>query len=386
VPTIHLDSASGLPLSDTGRAALLAALERGWADPRRLYHDGRVARQLLDAARSAVATVLGCQRDGVIFTASGTEAAILGMRGLAREGSGLAREGSGRPAARSAAVVGAVEHSAVLAGAEAVSCGEPTIVPVTGEAVVDSEKFGAAVARPGVRVAAMQQVNPEIGTIQPVGQAHLAARAAGVPLLVDACAGLALLGPPPAWDALVGSAHKWGGPAGVGVLALAPGVRWDPPAGSAETGFPNVPAVVAAAAALEDAVVRREQARAHCRVLSDRLRRALAHVAPDVAVLGPADPAARADHIVAATVLYADADVLVSHLDRCGFAVASGSACTSDTRRPSHVLVAMGAITHGNVRFSVSQGVTIAEVDALIQALSDAIAAARAGTGWSGND
>jgi cysteine desulfurase len=376
VPSVHLDSASGLPLSAAGRAALLAALERGWADPRRLYHDGRVARQFLDAARSAVAAVLGCQRDGVMFTASGTEAAILGMRGLARA---QVRGAAGRTRGRAAAVVGAVEHSAVLAGADWVSGGAPDLVPVAGDGMVDAARFAAAVSGPGVAVAALQQVNPEIGTIQPIAAAHEAARGSGVPLLVDACAGLPLLGPPKTWDALVGSAHKWGGPAGVGVLALAPTVRWHPPSTGSEPGYPNVPAVVAAAAALEDAMQRRMQARIHCRALSDRLRGALAQAAPEVLVLGPTDPTSRADHIVAATVLYADADVLVSHLDRCGFAVASGSACTSDTRRPSHVLAAMGAITHGNLRISVSPEVTMAQVEEFISALPGAIAAARDG-------
>lgn len=374
VSTVNLDAASGLPLSPVGRAALIAALDRGWADPRRTYHDARIARQLLDAARASVASSLDCPRDNVIFTNSGTEAIVLGLRGFAR-----ARQRVGH-----AVVASAVEHSAVLHGADQVTHGHPDLVAVNHDARVDPEQFARAVSRPGVAVAALQSVNPEIGTLQPVPQCHDSAKAAGVPLLVDACAGLALMGAPTFWDAVVISSHKWGGPAGVGVLALRPGVRWRPPDGgqSPQLGFPNVPAVVAAAAALEDTLSRQAQTREHCEALSERIRKALPEIAPDILILGPTDHQERVGNVVAATVLYADGEMLVSRLDQAGFAVASGSACTSDTRRPSHVLAAMGAITHGNLRISVSAEVTPAQTDAFLAALPAAISAARDGTGW----
>lgn len=373
MPTVNLDAASGLPLSPAGRAALMTALDCGWADPRRLYHEARVARQLLDAARSAFADILKCPRDNVIFTQSGSQAAVIGLLGLAR-----ARDRAG-----TAVVASAVEHSAVLAGADMLTHGKPALVPVTSEAQVDPAQWGDAVSRPGVAVAALQSVNPEIGTIQPIDQCYEAAQTCGVPLLVDACAGFPWLGAPPRWDALVISAHKWGGPKGVGVLALGPGTRWRPPDTGLdpELGCPNIPAVVAAAAALEDRLSRRVQIRTHCQALSNRIREVLPQAAPDLVILGPSDPRERVGNIVAATVVYSDGEILVSSLDRAGFAVASGSACTSDTRRPSHVLAAMGALTHGNLRISVSEQVNAAQVEDFLNAIPGAITAARTGIG-----
>ena len=105
------------------------------------------------------------------------------------------------------------------------------------------------------------------------------------------------------------------------------------------------------------------------------LRERVPTLAEDVVALGPSEE--RAPHITCFTVLYADGEVLVSELDRAGFAVGSGSACTADTRRPSHVLAAMGAVTHGNLRLSLAPDVTESDVGALLAALPAAIRAAR---------
>ncbi|MGB8021142.1 MAG: aminotransferase class V-fold PLP-dependent enzyme, partial [Candidatus Nanopelagicales bacterium] len=216
----HFDAASGLPLTQPARRALDAALAHGWADPARLYRDGRVARQLLDAARSSIATSLGTLAQSVILTGSGTQAIHVGLLGLVR----------GRRKQGTRIVASAVEHSAVLRAADwALERGEPELIPVSPEGVVDVGAFSTALRSPGVAVAALQSVNHEVGALQPVEEVHAAAREAGVPLLVDACAGIGALPAPRAWDILVGSAHKWGGPAGVGVLVIGPGVRWRSP-------------------------------------------------------------------------------------------------------------------------------------------------------------
>ncbi|MCU0301322.1 MAG: aminotransferase class V-fold PLP-dependent enzyme [Candidatus Nanopelagicales bacterium] len=363
------DAASGMALTPAARRALAAALDRGWADPTRLHRDGRVARQLLDAARASVAERLGALPQEVTFTGSGTEALHLAVLGLGR----------GRAAVGTGVVASAVEHSAVLRAADWVAGGEPVLVPVDTQARLEVEGFAAAVAAPGVAVACVQQANHEVGTLQPLAEAHAAARAAGVPLVVDACAALGHVAAPSAWDVLAGSAHKWGGPAGVGVLAIRTGVRWRSPVPTDEAGrragFPDVPAIVAAATALEEATAALAASAAQRSALVGRLRAALPRLADDVVVLGPDD--GRLPHLTCCTVLYADGEVLVTELDRAGFAVSSGSACTADTRRPSHVLAAMGAVTHGNLRVSLPPGTTEADVDAFLAALPHAIAAAR---------
>ncbi|MGB7983007.1 MAG: aminotransferase class V-fold PLP-dependent enzyme [Candidatus Nanopelagicales bacterium] len=366
----HFDAASGLPLGEPAARALTAAFGHGWADPARLYHDGRLARQLLDAARAAVATCVGALPQEVIFTGSGTQALHLGLLGLAR----------GRQAVGTQVVVSAVEHSAVLRAADWVLAGaDPMLVPVNLHAEVDLEALRAAVRSPDVAVAAVQQVNHEVGAVQPLAQVHQAARDAGVPLLVDACAALGSVPVTAHWDVLAGSAHKWGGPPGVGILVVRSGARWRSPVPTDEAGrpagFPNIPGAVAAATALEQATGRLSETVAHRTRMLDLLRAEVPRSAPDVLALGRAGSA---PHIICFTVLYADGEVLVTELDRAGFAVSSGSACTSDTRRPSHVLAAMGAITHGNLRVSLPPDVTEADVAAFLAALPRVVAAARA--------
>lgn len=366
----YFDAASGLPLRPEGRRALDAALDHGWADPERLHRDGRVARQLLDAARSSVASSIGALPQEVSFTSSGTAAVQAGVLGVAR---GRRKVGSG-------VVTSAVEHSAVLRAAEWVTDGEqPTLVPVDSEGQVEVKAFRRAVRGDGVAVACLQHVNHEVGTVQPLMEVHTVTAAAGVPLVVDACSSLGSLPAPTHWDVLAGSAHKWGGPAGVGVLAIRSAVRWRSPgptdATGRGTGFPDVPAIVAAASALEAAVAELGRTQTQRSRLLTVLRERVPLVAPDVSVVGPGG--GHAPHIVCFTVLYADGEVLVTELDRAGFAVSSGSACTSDTRQPSHVLAAMGAVTHGNVRVSLPPDVTEADIAEFLRALPAAISLAR---------
>ena len=364
----YFDAASGLPLRPEGRRALDAALDHGWADPSRLHRDGRVARQLLDAARSSVAASLGALPQEITFTASGTAAVQTGVLGLAR----------GRRKVGSAVVASAVEHSSVLRAVDWAA--DPAIlVPVDSKGQVEVKAFRRAVRADGVALACVQHVNHEVGAVQPLAEVHAASTAAGVPLLVDACSSLGAMPTPAHWDVLVGSAHKWGGPGGVGVLAIRTGVRWRSPwptdtAGRSD-GFPNIPGIVAAASALEAAVAELGRSQPHRARLLTVLRERVPPVAPDVTIVGP--ESGQAPHIVCFTVLYADGEVLVTELDRAGFAVSSGSACTSDTRRPSHVLAAMGAVTHGNLRVSLPPDVTEADVAAFLAALPGAIGAAR---------
>jgi cysteine desulfurase len=364
------DAASGLPLGPEARRALEAALDHGWADPARLHRDGRVARQLLDAARASVATCLGALPQEVTFTGSGTQALHAGLLGLAR----------GRRKLGTTVVASAVEHSAVLRAADWVVPGkEPVLIGVNPHAEVDVKAFRRALRSPGVALAAVQHVNHEVGAIQPLQELHEIAKAAEVPLLVDACAALGSLPVTPHWDVLAGSAHKWGGPAGVGILAVRTGVRWRSPMPTDEAGrragFPNVPGAVASATALEAATASVSRTSAQRARLLAILRERVPVLAPDVLALGRPDSA---PHIVCFTVLYADGEVLVTELDRAGYAVSSGSACTADTRRPSHVLAAMGAITHGNLRVSLPPDATEDDVAGFLAVLPAAIATARA--------
>jgi cysteine desulfurase len=295
----YFDAASAAPLHPVARQALLAALDEGWADPARLYREGRRARMLLDAARQAAAEAVGC--------------------------------------------------------------------------------------RPDTALACVQSAGHETGTCQPVAEIAQVCRAAGVPLMVDAAQSLAWGPVAGDWSLLAGSAHKWGGPPGVGLLAVRKGTRYaaQEPADERESGrspgFENLPAIVAAAASLRAV---REQAAGEAARLSelvDRIRTRVPSLVPDVEVVG--HPRLRLPHIVTFSCLYVDGEALLAALDRAGFSVSSGSSCTSSTLTPSHVLKAMGVLSEGNVRVSLPPGTAEQDVERFLALLPGVVAEVRAQAG-----
>ncbi|HEV3053060.1 MAG TPA: aminotransferase class V-fold PLP-dependent enzyme, partial [Solirubrobacteraceae bacterium] len=185
-------------------------------------------------------------------------------------------------------------------------------------------------------------------------------------------------------------AHKWGGPAGVGVLAVRTGTRWRSPSpedergGARVPGFENVPAVLAAAAALAAREQERVAEAERLTRLVERVRREVPATVPDVQVVGDPDPAGRAPHLVTFSCLYVPGEALLGDLDRAGIAVSSGSSCTSSALTPSHVLVAMGALSHGNIRVSFGRDSTDADVDRLLAVLPECVAGLREAAGATG--
>jgi cysteine desulfurase len=364
----YFDAASTEPLHPDARTALLAALERGWADPARLYGAARGTKVLLDRARAKAATLLGVRADEVSFTTSGTQAVHLAILGALR-----ARRRVGRHL-----VVTAVEHSSVLhaAGLHERDGGRVTTVGVNRHGRVDPADIAAAL-RPDTALVCVQSANHEVGTVQPVAEVAEVCRAARVPLFVDAAQSAGRLAVPPGWSLLAASAHKWGGPPGVGLLVIRKSTRWRSPLpddereGRRVPGFENVPGAVAAAAALES--YTREMAADGPRLaaLVDQIRHRVPRLIPDVEVVG--DPVHRLPHIVTFSCLYVEGEALLTELDRLGFAVSSGSSCTADTLRPSHVLEAMKVITHGNVRVSLPRGTDSADIERFLAVLPDAV-------------
>ncbi|MFW6689953.1 cysteine desulfurase/sulfurtransferase TusA family protein [Streptomyces sp. MAR4 CNX-425] len=372
----YFDAASSAPLHPIARQALLAALDEGWADPARLYREGRRARLLLDAARETTAELAGCRPDELVFTTSGTRAVHDGIAGAL-----AGRRRTGRHL-----IVSAVEHSAVLHSAEAhrTGGGEVTYVPVDRGGRVAPGAYAAAL-RDDTALACLQSANHEVGTEQPVAEAAEECRAAGVPLLVDAAQTLGWRRVDGPWSLLAASAHKWGGPPGVGLLAVRKGTRFAPPGPADEResgrapGFENIPAIVATAASLR--AVRAEAAAedARLRELVGRIRARVPETVADVEVAG--DPQRRLPHLVTFSCLYVDGEALLHALDRAGFSVSSGSSCTSSTLTPSHVLKAMGVLSEGNVRVSLPPGTTGEDVEGFLRALPEAVAGARAELG-----
>ncbi|MEV8534632.1 aminotransferase class V-fold PLP-dependent enzyme [Streptomyces sp. NPDC051211] len=374
----YFDVASAAPLHPVARQALQASLDEGWADPARLYREGRRVRLLLDAAREAAAEAVGCRPDELVFTPSGTHAVHSGIAGAL----------AGRRRVGSHLVVSAVEHSSVLHAAQAHEAGGGSVTeaPVDRTGAVSAAAY-AELLRADTALACLQSANHEVGTLQPVAEVAEACAAAGVPLLVDAAQSLGWGPVEGRWSVLTASAHKWGGPAGVGLLAVRKGVRYAPqgPADERESGrspgFPNLPAVVAAAASLRAVRAEAEAEAARLRILVDRIRRRVARLVPDVEVVG--HPDLRLPHLVTFSCLYVDGETLLHELDRAGFSVSSGSSCTSSTLTPSHVLTAMGVLSEGNVRVSLPAGTTAEEVNAFLEVLPGAVAGVRETLGVS---
>ncbi|WP_082101570.1 cysteine desulfurase family protein [Demequina rhizosphaerae] len=363
VARMFLDASGSAPMTNRTLEAFHAGLADGWADPARLHTESRRARQLLDASREAIAEALGARPEH-------THLAHSPHAGLERATAGIfaARRGRDR------IVASAVERDATMHAAHHVAAGDLTVVPVDARGHLDLDAFAAELAVPDVALAAVQHANHEIGTVQRLDRVAEAAAAARVPLLVDATASIGHGPAPQHWDALVANPADWGGPAGLGIVALRPHTRWLPAWPEGDDWAPGgvlVPAVLAAAVALQE---RRE-------VLDEtslRLHRMIARVRdaaagwPGVDVVGDADE--RLPHVLTFSCLYVDGEALLSRLDREGVAVGSGSACTTSTLEPSRVLAAVGALSHGNVRLGLHPGVTDADIDRLLDLLPRVIA------------
>jgi len=362
-PPGYLDALGGSPLLPAAVVARRAAEEVAWADPARLHHAGRTAGLVLDSARASIASFLGVRPSEVHLTSSVRAALEFGLAGLL----------GARPTG--AVALSAVESLSLFEAADRCSR-EVEVLPVDSFGRVILESIPE---QPDWAVACLQAANPEVGTRQPVDRLASVLDSWGIPLLVDATACPARIPLPAGWTALAVSARDWGGPAGVGALVIRQGTSWLRPPGSERGwlgGFPDIASAASAAIAAEtiEPVWESEARRAHGLVA--RIRAAIASAIPDVDIVG--DPEDRLPHVVTFSALYCSGEAVVTELDRRGIAVASGSACVSDTERPSHVLAAMGALTGGNVRVSLPFGCTEDTVDHFIREIPEVINSVRA--------
>lgn len=340
------------------------------ADPGRIHDEGMAARAALEGAREQVAALVGARSREVVFTSGATESCVTAVWGAARRGRHL--------------VVGAVEHSAVRLAAEAlVAAGthEVTVVGVDEWGQVDPDAVAAAL-RPDTALVAVQWSNHEVGTRQPV--AAVAAACADHPalLLVDAAQAtgrddITFVGS--GIDLMAISAHKLGGPVGIGALCVRRGLRIDPllVGGDQErarrAGMENVPAAVGfgAAAATLATGDRRATEATRQRQLTDRITDVLGAI-DGVTLYG--HPVDRSPHLVCAGISDVEPQAVLLGLNRAGVAAHSGSACASEGLEPSPVLEAMGVDAHRSLRLSVGWNSNDADIDAVAEALPTVIA------------
>lgn len=355
---VYLDHAATTPIAPAAVAALAEGAAR-WANPSSVHAEGRAARAQLEEARARIAARLGWTGD-VVLTSGATEAHALALR-----------------SAEGAPMVSAVEHASVLGHAP-----QARRLPVDRAGRLELDALRHALAQAGRDpLVALMHANNETGVIQPVAEALDMVRAAGGRLLVD-CAQTAGKLPLPDADLIVVSAHKLGGPPGVGALLVRDAARLMPfPAGGQERGLrpgtENLPAVMAFAAALEALEPAAWEAqRAHRAALEARLAAA-------GAIVAGAD-APRLATIATIRMAGVEGMTQLMAFDLDGFALSSGAACSSGRVKPSHVLQAMGwdATAAGEcVRVSLGPATTAAQVQAFAQSwerLAARVAPARA--------
>lgn len=343
---VYLDHNATTPMRPRVREVLVELLDELGGNPSSVHAAGRRARAVLDEARARVAAALGVPEEGIVFTSGGTESINTALRGALRAagpGLGLATVAS--------------EHSAVLETARALAAeGRPLeIAPVDHRGVADIERLLAAARTAGVRLVAVAAANNEVGALADLVALGEGLRAIGEPnrplLFTDACQALGRIPLDLAgWgiDLAAFSAHKLGGPPGVGVLYRRPGVPCEPllTGGGQEMGLragtENVPAIAAAALAIELAVAEREAFASRVAGLVRELWKGLAEAIDGIELLGPPLDAPRLPNTLNVLLPKVDGRVLVTRLDLEGLEASAGSACSSGSLEPSHVLLAMG--------------------------------------------
>ncbi len=372
---IYLDHAATTPVDARVIEAMLPYLTTYWGNPSGIYQEAREARKGLDDARRGVATILGAKPNEIVFTAGGSESDDLAIRGVV---AATRRRGNH-------VVTSSIEHHAVLHTVQSLErdglC-TATYLPVDGEGFIDIAELERAITDETVLVSIMY-ANNEVGTIQPIADiARLVRRRNPRTLIhtdaVQAAGALDLSVDVLGIDLLSLAAHKFYGPKGVGALyvrsrtPLAPRVLGGAQERDRRAGTENVAGAVALAAALRLAHDDRDARNRHDARIRDRLLDELTARIPHVRVNGPADRTRRLPNNFNCCVGHVEGETLLLQLDMSGVAASSGSACTTGSLEPSHVLTAMGIppeIARSSLRLTVGKDTTDADIDHVLDVL-----------------
>nr|WP_325220434.1 cysteine desulfurase NifS [uncultured Oscillibacter sp.] len=371
---IYADNAATTKMSRAAVDAMLPYMDEIYGNPSSLYAFGQKAREALEDARRRIAACLGCEPMELTFTSGGSEADTQAIRSAAALGT---RKGKRH------IISTAFEHHAVLHTLKKLESEgfEVTLLNVHENGLVTPEQVREAI-RPDTCLVTVMYANNEIGTVQPIPEIGAVCREAGVLFHTDAvqAAGhLPIDVRAQNIDLLSLSAHKFHGPKGIGALYVRRGVLLSPliEGGAQErgkrAGTENVPAIMGMAAALEESCAHIEENAARVSALRDRLIAGLSEIPHSVLNGGP-------DRRLPGNVNFCfegvEGEALLLLLDDKGICASSGSACTSGSLDPSHVLLAIGRpheIAHGSLRLTIHEETTESEADYLIEAVRDAV-------------
>ena len=378
---IYLDHNATTPVAPPVADAMTSALRTVFGNPSSVHAYGQEAKTALDEARSAVARLIGAEPTEIVLTSGGSESDNLAIRGVAEAAPG-----------RRHLVAGAIEHEAVLRTLKALDGkGRPaTLVGVDERGVITADRLAEALTDETALVSVMH-ANNEIGTIQPVAELAALARERGALVHTDA---VQSVGKVPVdvrdlgVDLLSLSGHKFNGPKGAGALWIRRGTRLHAQLTggrqerSRRAGTENLPAIVGLGAAARRLLAAHGKGADDVTALRDRLEAGILAEVPGTAVNGGTGP--RVGNTSNISFHGVEAESLLIALDLEGIAVSTGSACSSGTLEPSHVLRAMGLSPHrtqSSIRFSLGLGNTAAEVDRVVEVLPRLVDRLRALTG-----
>ncbi len=369
---VYLDHAATTPLEPRALEAMLPYLTQHWGNPSSIYAEAQETRKGLAAARKTMSAILGCRPPEIIFTSGATESNNLALYGAAhanrRHGNHI--------------VTTSIEHHAVLHPAERLEQQgyRVTYLPVDREGIIDLAELERAVGPETILVSIMC-VNNEVGAIQPIAAATRVVKAKNSHAIfhtdaVQAIGTLEVNVDALGADLLTIGAHKFYGPKGAGALYVRPRTPLQPQqlGGAQEknrrAGTENVAAIAGMAAAMQLAYEEFASRNQRYRRLRDRLLSELPRRIPYTHITGPLDPARRVSHIFSCCLEHVEGEAVLLALDLQGVSASSGSACTSGSLEPSHVLTAMGVpleLARGSLRLSVGKDNTAEEIDRLLE-------------------
>lgn len=375
---IYMDNAATTPVRREVLEAMLPYFSEHFGNASSIYAVGRDARRAVEKARAQVAAALGATPGEIYFTAGGSESDNWAIRGIAA-----------RRAGKKHIITDQIEHHAVLHTCEYMEKQgyRVTYLPVDGDGLIDPQTVKDAICDDTALITIMA-ANNEIGTLEPIAEIGEIAKAAGVPFHTDA---VQAVGAIPLdvnalhADALSLSAHKLHGPKGMGALYLRKGTRVENLVfgGAQERGLragtENLPGIVGLGRAIELATAELPQTAPRLSAMRDRLIRGVLESIPDVRLNG--HPTKRLPGNVNVSVRYIEGESLLMRLDLAGIEASSGSACTSGSLDPSHVLLAIGLpheIAHGSLRLTLGNENTDDDVAAALEALPGIVADLRA--------